>query len=141
MSSEQTTARHKPALTVERVDHLALVVRDVRASSRWYEEMFGFESLGSAPGSSPYYLGNRQIKLALLQTPETSDFMTPVNQGAWQCHFAFETDRETYEAYRRRLEQRGIDYDTLKHSDSESIYFPDPDGYVVEVTYHGLPDR
>ncbi len=115
-----------------RIDHVALMVRDLQASKRWYAEMFGFESLESSP-TSPY-VGNDTVKMALLQIAEGSTFTPPVGQGARSCHFAFGADRPTFEAYRSRLDDLNMPYEELTHSDSQSIYFSDPDGYMIEVT-------
>ncbi len=83
-------------IRMKRIDHVALVVRDLQTSKKWYGEMFGFESLDSSP-TSPY-VGNESVKLALLQIAEGATFTTPVSQGARACHFAFGTDRPTFES-------------------------------------------
>ena len=61
-----------------------------------------------------------------------------MNQGARACHIAFRTDRGRFEEYERRLTREGIKYEKLTHSDSQSLYFSDPDGYLLEVTTYEL---
>ncbi|MCH7800205.1 MAG: hypothetical protein IIC24_01545, partial [Chloroflexi bacterium] len=58
----------------------------------------------------------------------------PVNQGARARHFAFRTNGAVYVGYQNKLDRECISYDKLTHIDSQSIYFSDPDGYVIEVT-------
>ncbi len=132
MSARGDGAAESSRIYIERIDHVALVVRDLQTSKRWYGEMFGFESLESSP-TSPY-VGNESVKLALLQIAEGSTFTPAVSQGARACHFAFGADRSTFEAYRSRLNDLNVPYEELTHSDSQSIYFSDPDGYMIEVT-------
>ena len=98
MSARGDGAAESSRIYIERIDHVALVVRDLQTSKRWYGEMFGFESLESSP-TSPY-VGNESVKLALLQIAEGSTFTPAVSQGARACHFAFGADRSTFEAYR-----------------------------------------
>ncbi len=132
MSIRSDNAAEFSRINIERIDHIALVVRDLQTSKKWYREMFGFESLESSQ-TNPY-VGNDNVKLALLQIGEGSTFTRPVSQGARACHFAFGTDRSTFESYRTRLDDLNMRYEELNHSDSQSIYFSDPDGYLIEVT-------
>ena len=136
MSTGSDSAAESSHINIERIDHVALVVRDLQISKKWYGEMFGFESLESSP-TSPY-IGNESVKLALLQIAEGSTFTPPVSQGARACHFAFGADRSTFESYRARLEDLNTRYEELTHSDSRSIYFSDPDGYMIEVTTYDV---
>ncbi|MCH8063322.1 MAG: VOC family protein [Chloroflexi bacterium] len=132
MSNRSDSAAESSRINIGRIDHVALVVRDLQTSKKWYGEMFGFESLESSPNSP--YVGNAGVKLALLQIAEGSTFAPPVSQGARACHFAFGADRSTFDSYRARLDDLNMRYEELTHSDSESIYFSDPDGYMIEVT-------
>lgn len=132
MSTRSDGAAESSRIKIERIDHVALVVRDLQISKQWYGEIFGFDSLESSPASP--YIGDESVKLALLQIAEGSKFTPPVSQGARACHFSFGTDRSTFESYRARLDGLKIGYEELTHSDSQSIYFRDPDGYMIEVT-------
>ena len=132
MSTGSDSTTESLRIKIERIDHVALVVRDLQTSKKWYGEMFGFKSLDNNPASP--YVGNDNVKLALLQIAEGSTFTPPVSQGARACHFAFGADRSTFESYRTRLDGLNIRYEELTHSDSQSIYFSDPDGYMIEVT-------
>ena len=129
MSNRSDSAAESSRINIGRIDHVALVVRDLQTSKKWYGEMFGFESLENSP-----YVGNGGVKLALLQIAVGSTFAPPVSQGARACHFAFGADRSTFDSYRVRLDDLNMRYEELTHNDSQSIYFSDPDGYLIEVT-------
>ena len=132
MSASSDSAAESLRIKIEKIDHVALVVRDLQTSKKWYGEMFGFQSLESNAASP--YVGNGSVKLALLQIAEGSTFTPPVSQGSRACHFAFAANRSTFESYRARLDGLKLRYEELTHSDSQSIYFSDPDGYMIEVT-------
>ena len=134
MTSEHRSTSGGQTLSIERIDHIALVVTNVEESVAWYMDMFGFENFGTAPGSSVTYIGNSDARLALLQAPGESPFNPPVNQGARASHFAFRANGVAYVGYQNRLDRENVRYDHLIHSDSQSIYFSDPDGYMIEIT-------
>ena len=121
------------------LDHIALVVTDVESSIAWYREIFGFERLeDNNPGSGATYIGNEHTRLALLRPSEGSSFTPAVNQGPRACHFALGVDGATFKAYESGLAGLGITYEKLIHAESQSLYFSDPDGYIVEATTHDL---
>lgn len=125
-------------LTVSGLDHAALVVRNLPASKKWYADMFGFAPLDPDAGPSSPYVGNATTKLALLEENDERPYIAPVNQGPKACHIAFDTDAATFLAYQSRLTEVGTSYEKLVHADCQSIYFSDPDGYLLEVTTYDL---
>lgn len=133
MSSNNKETSSNVRLSVEQFDHAALVVRDVSASVKWYRDWLGFDSLSSGQNALPHYVGNGITKLALLPASDSEKFTFTVNQGVRACHLAFQTSRGSFNEYERRLTGEGIEYEKLTHSDSQSLYFSDPDGYLIEV--------
>ncbi len=125
-------------LTVSGLDHAALVVRDLAESKRWYAKMFGFAPLDPNAGPSSPYIGNATTRLALLEENEERTYVAPAIQGPRACHIAFGTYAVTFLAYQRQLMEAGTRYEKLVHSDCQSIYFSDPDGYLLEVTTYDL---
>lgn len=125
-------------LNVSGLDHAAIVVRDLAKSKRWYAEMFGFGPLDPEAGPDSPYVGNATTKLALLEANEERTYVAPVIQGPRACHVAFGADAATFVAYQQLLLGRQIAYEKLVHSDCQSIYFSDPDGYLLEVTTYEL---
>lgn len=125
-------------LTVSGLDHAAFVVRDLAASKRWYADMFGFGPLDPDAGPASPYIGNATTRLALLEESEERPYIAPVNQGPRACHIAFGTDAESFLDYQERLADNNIKFEMLVHADCRSIYFSDPDGYLLEVTTYEI---
>ena len=120
--------------TVQGIDHIALTVRDVDASRDWYASMFGLTRVLTDGGAPTPYLVNENTKIALLPVQEGATFAPPVSQGPRACHAGFGVNGETYNKYKSHLNDEDIKFEELFHADCRSIYFSDPDGYVLEVT-------
>jgi catechol 2,3-dioxygenase-like lactoylglutathione lyase family enzyme len=133
--SEGTAA---PPFTVEGLDHVAIAVRDVRASAAWYQEVLGLRRMHEdAWGDYPAFVGMGATGIALFpvkgppQPPPGRDVLA-------MRHLAFRVDRRNFDAARRALGGRGIAFTAQHHGISESIYFVDPDGHELELTTYEL---
>lgn len=114
------------------MDHLAIPVRDVERSCRFYETYFGF-------GARPARLYDdgvlmlydaRGFALALGPTDE------PIPRPAW-VHFGIALpDRAAVHALRDRLAADGVEL-VEEHDEPAyvSIKCRDPDGYIVEAAW------
>ena len=49
---------------------------------------------------------------------------------------AWLTDKAGFEAAKKHLESRGIQFGEQGHGTSRSIYFSDPDGNPLEITFY-----
>lgn len=138
MTDSESSGKPGEQLTVGSLDHIALTVSDIETSRQWYEDMLGLKPVQTDPNVFVPYVTNGKVKLALLPVEDGAEFKPPVHQGARACHPAFRTDGKTFQAYLERLERLGIENEQLTHSASRSIYFHDPDGYVIEVTTYDI---
>lgn len=111
-------------MEIERIDHVALDVADRPAAVAFYTEVLGFAA-GKDPGtgSEPVFVESGGAALALFSDPDRR-----------VGHVALRTDRAGFDETRRRLEERGIEYRSSRHSADDSIYFADPSGNRIEVT-------
>ena len=105
------------------MDHLAIPVRDVERSRRFYETYFGF---GARP---PLYNANG-FALALGPTPD------PIVRPDW-LHFGVGLpDRDAVLALSDRLAADGVELvEEWDEPEYVSVKCRDPDGYIVEAAW------
>lgn len=121
------------------IDHVALAVRDVRSSARWYAEVLGFQRLHEeAWGDFPAVVGNGTTAVALFPVEGEPPKPRPGRDVIAMRHLAFRVDRANFTAAKAALSGRGIEFTEQHHGISESIYFLDPDGHELEITTYEL---
>jgi catechol 2,3-dioxygenase-like lactoylglutathione lyase family enzyme len=120
------------------IDHVALAVRDVRSSARWYAEVLGLQRLHEEVWSDhPAIVGNGTTAVALF--PIEGEAKPRPDRGTIaMLHLAFRADRANFTAAKAALSGRGIDFREQHHGICESIYFFDPDGHMLELTTYEL---
>ncbi|HXA09350.1 MAG TPA: VOC family protein [Chthoniobacterales bacterium] len=121
-------------MKLEGLDHIALAVRDVERSVRWYVEVLGLERQHEGAWDGvPKFVGRGATGIALfpLRAPENS-----LGQGSpiRVLHFALRADRENFQRAQNELQAREVDFHFEDHGIAHSIYFCDPDGHKLEIT-------
>ncbi len=116
--------------TVKSLDHIAIQVQDIDASTRWYADVLGLKrmSFESAWGAYPVMMfseANNGIALF------PSDGRPKING---LMHFAFLVSMDDFKTAQEHLQQSKIPFQFQDHSATHSIYMTDPDGYEVELT-------
>ena len=124
---------------MEGLDHVALAVRDVERSANWYVDVLGFER--RYPGmweGVPVFVARDKTAIALF--PSGTDRGNPriSRRPGGMLHFAMRASRKNFVAAQHELKRRGIAFEFQDHEISRSIYFRDPDKYVVEITTYEL---
>ena len=110
-------------------------------SQAFYENIIGLYSISEAHGRL-YLVGDRKTGnpvLALEQARE-SDVPLPTPKQMYGLeHFSLEVETfsQLQEAY-NVIEQSGHIHHTMDHGVTNSVYFNDPDGNLMEV-YHDVP--
>ena len=125
-------------MRLEGIDHVALAVRDQKASEAWYREVLGLERRHQETwGDFPIVVGAGTTSLALFpRNPDEAPF--PPGGMPSLRHIAFRVDAANFERAQSELESRGIDFTFEDHHIAHSIYFHDPDGYRLEITTYEL---
>ena len=121
-------------IELEGIDHVALSVRDVEQSARWYIEVLGFEHRW--PGmwdGVPVFVGKGTTALALFPSRGNVSDADTGRRGARMLHIAFRTTRAGFAMAQQDLQRRGIAFEFQDHEISQSIYFRDPAGHSVEL--------
>jgi catechol 2,3-dioxygenase-like lactoylglutathione lyase family enzyme len=125
------------------LDHVVLPVRDAETTLKFYTEVMGLPLLETFSGDDwdgypwlmmTFGLGGRQqlVAVALKGAPMPDYRGVPVDAR----HYALAAGGEgELDAWRDRLAGAGVDYWEENHGEQSSIYFPDPDGVIFEVTW------
>lgn len=124
-------------IRVEGLDHVGLAVRDVRKSAEWYQHLLGLKRLyEEAWRDYPAVVGIGDTSIAFF--PSDSD-EEPVPIGLPLRHIAFRVDRKSFVAAQETLKREGIAFEFQDHKIVHSLYFSDPDGYLIELTTYDVP--
>jgi len=120
-------------MKLEGIDHIAMGVRDIERSAKWYIDVLGFERLHEGMWNGvPTFIGKGNTGIALF--PANQEQKTSAHREIRMLHLAFRTNRENFLAAQRELDKLGIEFEFQDHEISHSIYFRDPDGHQLEIT-------
>lgn len=123
-------------MTVRKIEHIGVMVKDMEASIRFYQEVIGLDLVGTLDHPNP------DIKLAFLGFPGAKETELELIQGyndqlpteGKVHHIAFTVD--DIEAEVARLQQMGIRFIdegiTTLPNGSRYIFFAGPDGEWIE---------
>jgi len=129
---------------IKQLHHAAMRCRDSEQTRRFYEDFLGLplaaslELAQSKTGRAvralhTFYELEDGSYLAFFETPDV-DFEFK-EQHDYDLHIALEVARDQLEPMLARGEAAGIESRGISdHGSIDSIYFRDPDGYVVELT-------
>ncbi|HYN10410.1 MAG TPA: VOC family protein [Vicinamibacterales bacterium] len=124
-----------PSFTLDGIDHVALNVRDVEQSARWYCDLLGLERRhADVWGSHPAVVGTGTTSLALFPVQGPNPQPRPGRDVLTMRHIAFRASRRNFELALGALQARGIEPEIQDHQISRSLYFHDPDGHEIEIT-------
>ncbi|BEQ17000.1 VOC family protein [Desulfoferula mesophila] len=117
-------------IQIKNYSHTALVVKDLEKCKWFYGKVLGLASINRPKFRFPgewYQVGNSQLHLMV------RDEDIPIGSH----HLAFET--EDFAEAKRILKQNGIavvDGPGKREDHSDYLFCRDPDGNLVEITFH-----
>jgi catechol 2,3-dioxygenase-like lactoylglutathione lyase family enzyme len=119
---------------LQRLDHVAITVRDVQASVAWYADVLGLERRYDWDEPAMMCAGDTCVAIFSaagrdLRRDEAAITVT---------HFAFAATRRHFAAARRVFEERGIPARFADHGLCHSVYITDPDGHTIELTTYDV---
>ena len=124
---------------IDALDHVALSVRDVERSARWYADVLGFKRQHEEMWDGvPIFVGNGDAAIALFPVRDKAGSRSHDRAAVRTLHFAFRADRENFLHAQNELKKRAISFDFQDHEISHSIYFRDLDGHEIEITTYEL---
>ena len=126
-------------IEVEGIDHVALNVRDVERSVRWYCDVLGLERRHAGLwGDSPAFVGAGDTALALFPAKPGATVVATGRDRIVMLHLAFRVDAQGFVRAKEELARRAIAWEFQDHEISHSIYFSDPDGHQLEITTYEI---
>ena len=122
-------------MQLEGIDHVAMGVRDIERSAKWYIDVLGFERLHEDMWNGvPTFIGKGTTGIALFPASANAKSTPSTRRDIRMLHLAFRADRENFLAAQQELKQHGIEFEFQDHEIAHSIYFRDPDGHQLEIT-------
>ncbi len=108
----------EPTFQAQRIDHIALRVSDVPRSRDWYAQHLGLE-ITARDSESSSFLNCGDDFVALFRRGETPGL----------DHYSFAINNYNADDAMARIQEAGLDGERR----GNRVYFPDPDGIVVQV--------
>ncbi len=126
-------------MRIEQIDHVALNVRNLERSKRWYQDVLGLERrYQEAWGEYPIMLGAGSTCLALFLAQEPATDLAARDKTVAMRHLAFRVNQKNFQMAQTELRERGLAFEFEDHGIAHSIYFSDPDGHQLEITTYDL---
>lgn len=117
--------------------HVNIFVRNVERSRQWYSDVLGLHTYGHRPGRAAFLAADleQSHEIALVQVgdeaPGPQKGQVGLNHLAWMVP-SLEDLKEAYQ----RLKDKGVPIERVTdHGISIGVYFRDPDGNGLEVSY------
>lgn len=137
------------SFTIEKIHHVAYRCKDAKETVEWYQKhlnmnfilAFAEDHVPSTKAFDPYMhvflnAGSGNV-LAFFEVPNQPEMGFDPNTPDWVQHLALKVkDREDLMIAKEHLEKGGIDViGVTNHGIFHSIYFFDPNGHRLELTY------
>jgi catechol 2,3-dioxygenase-like lactoylglutathione lyase family enzyme len=125
------------------LDHVVFPVRDAGATLAFYRDLLGLPLVGQMSGEDwdgfNYLMmffglggGAELVTVALRGAPEPPADFRPKDAR----HYAFCAESAAaYADWKRRLDSADVASWEERHGEQKSLYFEDPDGIVLEITW------
>jgi catechol 2,3-dioxygenase-like lactoylglutathione lyase family enzyme len=136
-----------------KLDHVVFPIRDPERTLAFYRDVLELPLVQALTGDDwdgyPWLMmifglagGQELVTVALKGAPAPDYRGLPMDVR----HYALSAaDEAEMDLWRQRLSQEGVDFWEERHGERRSLYFPDPDGVILEVTWppskgYGVPN-
>ena len=132
--TDQNTPTASPFHAIRAVDYTVILVRDMAAMRRFYEEVLRFSLTRElSAGWIEYQIGGNTLALA---RPGRTAKDAPVPKGSASLQLAFKVGAEDVDRCADELLRHGVDLlepPTNQPFGHRTLFFRDPDGNLLEV--------
>jgi catechol 2,3-dioxygenase-like lactoylglutathione lyase family enzyme len=124
-------------MRLEQIDHVALRCASPEATKAWYVSTLRFEHVFQGQSSDvPIILRLGSTFITLF--PQKGNAQPSVDGRAWHLAFRAATYAD-FQSAQSELQARGVSFQFQDHEIAHSIYFSDPDGFLLEITTYDIP--
>ena len=122
------------------IDHIQLVVRDLDASRRFYEAIFGVLEIPISGTEHGFFWADEFVV-------SSTDSPAAEGKATGRCHVAFQAkDKATVDAFHKvglanGGKDNGAPGERPYHPGYYAAFVIDPDGNNIEAVYHGEAER
>ena len=119
-------------MAIQRTGHVAIRVRDLDATRRFYCDVVGMKVAHEASGRGVFFRFDTYHHDIVAFKADGVEPASPRHAGVQ--HIALVADDfATLRAHFRRAKDHGLPVRCTDHGFTKSIYFPDPDGIELEI--------
>ena len=136
-----------------KLDHVVFPIRDPERTLAFYRDVLELPLVQALTGDDwdgyPWLMmifglagGQELVTVALKGAPLPDYRGLPMDVRHYALSAADEAEMDLWCA---RLSQQGVDFWEERHGERRSLYFPDPDGVILEITWppskgYGVPN-
>jgi catechol 2,3-dioxygenase len=120
-----------------RLGHVNLYVRNAAASREWYTRVLGLHTYHFADGRAAFLSADKEMshEVALMEVGPDAPLREPGQVGLNHMAWMVDSLDQLKDAY-QRLKDNNVKFDHISdHGLSLGLYFHDPDGHGVEISY------
>lgn len=124
----------------QEVGHVVLKVRDISRSSRFYQDVLGFQKVADYAGRMAFFTatGENHHDIGLMEVGADAPSPHPAAIGLYHVAIRLEDEDAVRAAYRRLVDVGADVVGASDHGVSRSVYLRDPDGIEIEL-YADVP--
>lgn len=133
--------RDEVTLTIKAIIEAAIYVDDLDETEIFYGTVRGLRVMGKEPGRHvSFEVGEASVLLAFIAETTLKEDHSPEHGAKGPGHFALGIDADALDAWRRKLQDKGIAIEQKVEwpRSGKSIYFRDPAGNSVELVTPGV---
>ncbi len=123
------------AFEIDFLDHVALRVKDLKVSEKWYRQVLGLKKYQLEEwGDFPIFLLAGKSGIALFPANKEHPELPQGSKNVKLDHFAFHLSIGNFEKAKAKYTRLGLTFTEQDHHYFRSVYTKDPDGHTVELT-------